>query len=146
MENPYIDFDILKVKSLKDEYEENMGFITEALPTGINFNSPKQIRALLEERLDITTKHVRISELEVWRDFYDHDSEGFDLLNGLVLYLKCKFILSNYINCILKHEENGRVYLRFENGEWLMPNKRPLSDSPQIIACISGKFVPVRYQ
>jgi hypothetical protein len=143
-ERPYIDFDILKIKDLKERYEENQKFIAEGLPCGVNFNSPKQIREVLGKRLDITTENVKIEALERYRDLYDHDSEAFDFMNGLVLFLKNKYMLNNYINCILKHEENGRVYLRHERGEWVLPNKRPLSESPEIKECIIGTRNPKR--
>jgi hypothetical protein len=143
-ERPYIDFDILKIKDLKERYEENLKWIAEEIPAVINFDSPKQIKSLLEERLDITMESVKISLLEAYREEQDHDSEAYDLLNGLVLYLKQKFTLANYINCILKHEENGRVYLRHERGEWVLPNKRPLSESPEIKECIIGTRNPKR--
>lgn len=138
----FIDFDMLKVKKLKKMYEENLQWIAEEIPAVINFNSPKQIKSLLEERLEIITETVTIAALEGYRTLYDHDSEAFDLINGLVLYLKTKYTLSNYINNILKHEENGRVYLRLEQETWVLPNKRPISTAPEIVECVIKSFIP----
>jgi hypothetical protein len=143
-EEAYIDFNMKMIDELKERYEENLKFIAEGLPCGVNFNSPKQIREVLGKRLDITAENVKIEALETYRDLYDHDSEAFDLLNGIVLYLKQKYSLTNYINCILKHNENGRVNLRHERGEWLLPNKRPLTESPEIRECVTASHIPKR--
>ena len=59
-ERPYIDFNMLLVKDLKERYEDNLKFIAEELPCGVNFNSPKQIREALGKRLDITAENVKI--------------------------------------------------------------------------------------
>jgi hypothetical protein len=143
-EKGYLDFNMLLVKELKERYEENLKWIADEIPAVINFNSPKQIKSLMEERLDMIVDSVTIQAVEGYRDLYDHDSEAFDLCNGILLYLRCKYTLSNYINCILKHEENGRVYLRQERGEWLLPNKRPLTESPEIKECITASYIPKR--
>jgi len=141
-ERPYIDFNILLIKELKERYEENLKFIKEMLPVDINLNSPKQIKSLLEERLEMIIDSVTIVAIEGYRDLYEHDSEEFDLCNGLVLYLKQKFTVNNYLNCILKHHENGRVYLRHEQGAWVLPNKRPISESPEIRECVTATHIP----
>jgi len=140
----YIDCNILLVKDLKERYEENLKWIEEEIGADINLNSQKQLKAFLEERLDIVAESVKITVLESYRDQYDHDSEEYDLMNGLVLYFKAKYTINNYINCILKHEENGRVYLRWWAGNWVLPNKRPLSESPEIKECMIRTHIPKR--
>lgn len=133
-ERPFIEYDMEKIYALKEEYELNLKFIKENLPP-INWNSPKQIKALFMQALEISLKNVTISHVQSFMDRYDHDSAEFDLINGAVLYLKTKFTLNNYINCIVKHNDSGRIYLRKERGAWLLPNKRPLSTSPEIQQC-----------
>ena len=133
-ERPFIEYDMEKIYALKEEYELNLKFIEENLPP-INWNSPKQIKALFMQALEISLENVTISHVQSFMDRYDHDSEEFDLINGAVLYLKTKFTLNNYINCIVKHNDSGRIYLRKERGAWLLPNKRPLSTSPEIKQC-----------
>lgn len=140
-EKAFIEYNLLCIKSLKDTYQESMAFLKSELPN-INLNSPKQIKKMLKETLDITTENVTISNLKNFREKYDHDSEEFDLLNGLVLYLQQKYTLTNYIDCIIKHEEGGRVYLRLEGEAWMLPNKRPLSESPEIKACVTRTHIP----
>jgi hypothetical protein len=132
------------IKELKERYEENLKWIADEIPAAINLNSPKQIRNFLEESYEIYVQNVTIAALEGYRDVRDHDSEAYDLLNGIVLYLKTKYTLSNYINNILKNNENGRVYLRHERGEWLLPNKRPISSSPEIRECVIASHIPKR--
>jgi hypothetical protein len=127
---------------LKDRYEENLKWIAEATPAVINLNSPKQIIKFLEESYEICVQNVTIVAVEGYRDVQDHDSEAYDLLNGIVLYLKTKYTLSNYINSILKQNENGRVFLRQDRGVCLLPNKRHICDSPEIKECVTASYIP----
>lgn len=140
MENkPFIDWDILKVKSLKDDYNENMRLIKEFLPEEVNWDSPKKVKEFITEVLDIPLENVRIDTLAGVMETLDHDSESFDIINGYTMYLRQKYSISNYLDCILRHHESGRVYLRHHEGQWVLPNRRPLSGSPEIIACETGR-------
>lgn len=132
---PYIDFDLCKVRALKESYEENIKFILTGLPC-INWNSADQVKALFLCMFDITLENVRIDHVLSHLEEVDHDSPAFDAINGFVLYLKLKYSLKNYINCILRHEENGRVYLRLFKGQWVLPNRQPPSLNPEITECI----------
>lgn len=140
-EPPFIDYNILMIKDLKERYEDTKKWILGELPK-INWDSQKQIKSLFSETLEITLENVTIEHVQELLGRYDHDSEEFDLVNGLILYLKTKYTLNNYINCVLKHNENGRVYLRHEQGEWVLPNKRPLSGSPEIKECVTRTHIP----
>lgn len=131
----YIDFDVGKIKELKERYEATKQLISEMM-SPINLEKPSEIKQFFENELDIKLDNARITTIQEYMGNYDHDSMQYDAINGVVMYLKIKYSLKNYINCILKHEENGRVYLRQVNGTWMMPNKQPLSRNPEITECI----------
>ena len=136
---PYIDWDILKVKRLKDLLTENMRLIKEFLPEGVNWDSPKQVKEFVTNKLGIVMEDVKIETLKGVMEKLDHDSESFDIINGYDMYLRQKYSISNYLDCVLKHHESGRVYLRHHEGQWVLPNRRPLSGSPEIVACETGR-------
>lgn len=135
-EDPYICFDIEKIQALRDRYMVNLEFLKGQLPQ-CNWNSPAAIKRYFEEKLGILLENVTIAHLETFLPMFDHDSEEFDILNGLILYLKQKFTIANYLDCILRHHQNGRVNLRHHQGAWVLPNKRPLTTSPEIQECIT---------
>lgn len=135
VEDPYIVFNIGMIVALKDRYEKNIAFLKTQLPD-VNWNSRVATRRFFEEKLGIFLENVTISHLETYLALLDHDSTDFDVINGLVLYLKQKYTISNYLDCILRHHENGRVNLRHHEGAWVLPNKRPLTTSPEIQECI----------
>jgi len=138
-ESKYLDFDVLKIKSLKDEYESSIEFILSELPAKVNWSSSKQIKLYFENALDIKLESVKISHILSHLDEFPHDSPGFDLINGLVLYLKQKYTLKNYLDCILFHQINGRVHLRFFGGRWVLPNRQPIPTAPEITACVIAR-------
>jgi hypothetical protein len=141
-DTPFIDFNIQMVKDLKERYEENLKFIESELPSDCEWNRPKEVIAWMKNNFDIQLESVKIAHVLSYLEKFDHDSVAFDVINGYVLYLKTKYTLANYINCIIKHEQSGRVYLRHEQGEWVLPNKRPTSESPEIRECIVGTHIP----
>jgi hypothetical protein len=136
-EKPFIDFDILKIKGLKDEYDENITFVLGELPLKVNWNSQPQVKSYFRESFGIELENVKIEHVFSHMEKLDHDSPAFDVINGFLLYLKYSYILKNYINCILRHEESGRIMLRHFQGQWVLPNRRPLSGSPEIKSCIT---------
>lgn len=135
-EQPFIDFDILRVKALKDSYEDNVKFVLEELPD-INWNSNAQVKKYFKETFEICLENVTINHILSQLEVLEHDSAAFDTINGFALYLKQKYTLKNYIDCILRHEENGRVYLRQFKGRWVLPNRQPVSLNPEITECIT---------
>ena len=136
---PYIDWDIEEVKALKAFLTENMRLIKEFLPEGVNWDSPKQVKEFVTNKLGIVMEDVKIETLKGVMEKLDHDSESFDIINGYDMYLRQKYSISNYLDCVLKHHESGRVYLRHHEGQWVLPNRRPLSGSPEIVACETGR-------
>lgn len=143
-ELPYIDFNLLLVKDLKERYEYNLQHIRTELPRDCNWDRPTEVKVYMKNMFDIDLESVKIAHVLSFLDRFDHDSPAFDCINGYVLYLKTKYTLANYINCILKHEEDGRVYLRWWAGNWVLPNKRPLSESPEIKECMIRTHIPKR--
>lgn len=134
-EAPHIEWDMDKIHDLKQQYDENMQLIKEMLPD-INWDSPKAVKNYFNKVLEIPIENGRIEHLSGFLTQYDHDSEEYDTLNGYLMYLKLKWAVMNYLDCIIRHQENGRVYLRHHQGKWVLPNKRPLSGSPEIMECI----------
>lgn len=136
MENdPFIDFNMDKVQELKASYEESIEFILSELPA-INWNSSQQAKKYFKEHLDITLENVKIDHVLSHLESVSHDSPAFDVINGFVLYLKQKFTLKNYIDCICRHQINGRVTLRLFGGRWVLPNRQPVSSNPEITECV----------
>ena len=135
-EKPFIDFDILKIKGIKEEYENNLAFVLGELPQSVNWNSHPQVKSYFRESFGIVLDNVKIEHVFSHMENLDHDSPAFDAINGFLLYLRYSYTLKNYINCILKHEESGRIMLRHFQGQWALPNRRPLSGSPEIKSCI----------
>jgi len=132
---PNIEFDINKVKELKADYKKIMAYNLEQLPN-INWDSSKQVIELFKKGLDIDIDNVRISTIDPYLNFLDHDSDAFQVVYGYSSYLKLKYAIKNQLDCILRHEDNGKVALRLHNGKLMMPNKQPITSSPEIQACI----------
>ena len=137
--NAWIDFDIEKVKQLKEEYDKNVAFVLTGLSKDCRWNSPLRVKIYFKNTFDISLDNVKIAHVLSHLEKVDHDSPAFDALNGYVLYLKYTFTLKNYINNILRHEIDGRICLRLVDGVIKMPNKQPLSSSPEILKCITAQ-------
>jgi len=73
-DNVWIEFDIAKVKSLKESYTNNLTFLLEQLPKQCNWNSSAQIMAYLAKHFAISLDNVRISTVSRLLDGLDHDS------------------------------------------------------------------------
>lgn len=138
MENevePFIEFDMKKIEALKTTYNESIKFILDELPD-LNWDSAKQVQNYFRDYFDIKLENVKIAHVLSHLESVSHDSPAFDVINGFVLYLKQKFTLKNYIDCIIRHNINGRVNLRHFGGRWVLPNRQPLSLNPEITECI----------
>ena len=127
------------INDLKTRYESVIEFILSDLPQ-VNWNSSKEIVKYLNETLDIDVKDAKIKTVAGLLQCYDENSYEFNVISGLTYYLKLKYTLKNYIGCILRHETNGIVALRLEDGEWKMPNKQPLPIAPEINECIIARY------
>ena len=136
---PWIDYDVDKIKKLREEYQTNLDFLRDQLPEGLNLESPEKIKKYFRDSLEINLQNVKISYISKLLDHFDTDSQEYDFINGLVLYLKLRFTIRNYLDCILRHQNHGRVNLRLMAGQWVMPNRQPISSSPEIIACETGR-------
>jgi len=132
---PYTVWDMSKIHALRQAYVEQMAFIKSMLPAA-EWDSPKKVLDYLNNVLEITAESVKIDHLSGFLDQLDHDSFEFDVLNGYIMYLRLKWSVMNYLDCIIRHEINGRVNLRRHQGKWVLPNKRPLSGSPEIKECM----------
>lgn len=136
IDRPYTVWDMNKVKSLREAFVGQMAFIKSMLPAA-EWDSPKQVLDYFQNVLEITVENVKIAHLSEVLHQLDHDSFEYDVLNGYIMYLKLKWSVQNYLDCIIRHEINGRVNLRLHQGKWVLPNKRPLSGSPEIIECMT---------
>lgn len=135
MNEPYIIFDMPAIYRLREVYETNLIHVKEQLPP-VNWNSRDKTILFFKETFDLDLNNVRIDPLVEILNGLEHDSEVFDVLNGFVLYLKFKFTLKNYIDCIIRHNKDGRVRLRYFQGQWVLPNRQPTSMNPEITECI----------
>jgi hypothetical protein len=132
----YITYNIEKISELKECYEINKQWIRSQLPK-IDWDSRKEVKQFFEENLGIILQNVKIKNIMAYQEMFSHDTEQYDIINGFVSYLKLKYIIKNYLDCIIRHNENGKVYLRqVGNGQITFPNKQPLPKSPEIEACI----------
>jgi hypothetical protein len=135
----WIDFDIEKVKQLYEEYATGVDFVLSGLDLDVRWNSPLRVKIYFKNTFDISLDNVKIAHVLSHLETVDHDSPAFDALNGYVLYLKYTYTLKNYINCILRYENEGRICLRSVDGVLKMPNGRPLSSSPEILKCVTAQ-------
>lgn len=133
--NEWLQFDIQKIKLLKEDYEGAMSYIEEGLPN-INFNSRKEVLNFFEKTFKIKLQTTRIKELSQYLAAYKEDSIENEMITGIVYYFKMKYTLKNYIDCILRHEKGGRVELRNFLGKISLPNRQPLPYSKEIQAAI----------
>jgi hypothetical protein len=138
MEERYLDYDMGKVREVRSLYMATLAFITEEL-SPLDLNSNAQILLFCNEQLDIFPDNAKIKHLETFLINFDHDTTQFNAFYGILSYLKLKYSIKNYIDCIIRHEVNGRVVLRIMNGEYRMPNRQPLSANPEIVACEKGE-------
>ena len=132
---PFILFDMPEIYRLQDLYQSNVNMILAELPR-VKWNSRAKTVLFFKENFDLELDNVRIDYLSGMVESLEHDSPAFDTLNGFVLYLKLKYSLKNYIDCIIRHNQDGRVRLRHFQGQWVLPNRQPTSLNPEITACV----------
>ena len=140
----WIEFNIDALYELKCTYLAAQDAIKEQL-YGLDPNSKKQIKQYFADFLDIQLENVKISTLERALLLFDSDSEEFNFTNGIIYYLKLKYSLKNYIDYILKHHQEGKIYLRDINGDWRFPNRQPVPSSPELQQCIIGESYELRH-
>lgn len=152
---PYVDFDIDEIRELEEDYVITMDYILETMPD-INWDSRLEVYDYFIKEHNIHLDSLKISELkEVLETYSDNYSDNYiysayakdideakDVLESFITYLKIKYEVRNYTKCILRHQKEGRVFLRNIDGNIVMPNKQPLMYSQNIIDCITGTNVP----
>jgi len=131
----WIEFDIPAIISLTKDYQKTMEFIKDELPS-INIDSRIEVKDYFQSEFEIPLKRTSIEYLKEWANILEDDSEAKFVLTGLIEYYKLYYTINNYLMNIIKHQQGGRVCLRKVDGKTLMPNKRELPRSPDIVACI----------
>lgn len=126
-----LKFDVGKLNELKRVYEENIKFVLENMPQEVNWNKPTQVKEYFKKRFDISLPSCRIKDIEPLISRYE--DEDFDIVYGYLTFLRLKWTMNNYIDCVLRHHVDGTLALR-EDGT--MPNKRPVSLSKEINDCL----------
>jgi hypothetical protein len=112
-----------------------MDFLLAELPD-LNWDSRVEVKDYLHSEHKFFVESIKLSELISLTHIVNEETELKNVLTLFVEYLKLKYLKRNYIDCILRHEVDGRVYLRMINGQYMMPNKRPYPYSTHIIDCI----------
>jgi hypothetical protein len=140
MENdlPVKSYDMDKVHDLRAHYTATMIFIGKEL-SPVNLDSKASILEFCNNELDIHPDNIQIKHLDTFLQQFDHDSTQFNAFYGVLSYLKLKYSIKNYIDCIIRHEVGGIVTLRIMDGEVRMPNRQPLSGNPEINQCERGE-------
>jgi hypothetical protein len=141
-DEPYIGFNISEIRLLKSVYECSMDFLMDEMPD-INWNSAQQIKVYFHETYRLMLENVKITTFSDLAEQFPEGSTQKDLLTRITMYLRLKFSVKNYLDCILRHEVDGLVYLRDVNGVWRLPNKQPLSYNEEIsntITCMSPEI------
>ena len=130
-----ITFDMVKIAILKNSYDASVEFC-EAEFQGVNLNSGVQVKSYFREKFSLVLPDTKISTVnfEWTRSFADTPQQ--EALYALLTFLRSKFTLKNYINCVIKHEKQGIVTLREVDERLLMPNKQPISYNEEMIDCI----------
>ncbi len=134
-DNEYIKFDIGKVLDLKDVYCEVMQFVQQDFPE-CNLNSSNQIKGYFWDQFNSVIPDTKIQTFKSLMELYPETHPLYEAAEQLSVYLKAKYTLKNYINCILKHENDGIITLRKIGGNLVMPNKQPLSYNDEISQCV----------
>lgn len=146
MTNPYIIFDIPSILALKKQYEDNIEYIKAELPP-VNWNSISDTVDYFKYEHNITLHGIKIAYLKSLLDTLDKQPEYYcrsiksvceaiEVLSGLIELFAIQSIKRNYIDCILRHQVDGKVMLRDVDGKWMFPNKQPLPYATEIKECI----------
>jgi hypothetical protein len=89
----------------------------------------------MNQAVGVPAENLRINHIESFLTQFDDDSLEFNEIYGIVSYLRLKYSVKNYLDCILRHQIDGRIQLREVNHEFIMPNKQPLTGNPEILEC-----------
>ena len=142
MDCPYwIKFDVGKIEELKVSHEAAMQTTLDMLPEGVNWKKEKEVIKYFNEVLQIELHSIKISEIEGHLELQEENTDAWEIVYGLTAYLKMKYTVMNYLNCVLKHHQFGVVNLRYFNSEVTLPNRRPLTHSEEIKQCITHSHV-----
>ena len=139
MEGYWIKINVDKLVREKDELIYTMKEIAEEFP--FDPVSNKQVKRYFEN-YGFDLPDLRSISLEALAYRLDQTDDNFYLLTGLIEYYKIKYLLRNYVNHILKRQEDGLYHFREESGHLLMQNKRPLPYSDVILSCVISTNVP----
>ena len=123
------------VESLKNMYQASEAIILEMMPE-VNWNSTQQVKKYFNDTYWMNLPDTKIETLKALRDLEEHTSDCFNDLTGLIELYKTKYILKNYLNCLLTHGSTGYVTLLEEKGRYVLPNHQPLPQADEIAECI----------
>lgn len=134
----WIKFSVQDIRELRNCYKQTEEFLLSELPD-INWHSRLEIMNLFEYEYSIILKSLKISYLE---NIETDNEEAKEIIETYLRLLKIRYEVKNYIDCILRHEIDGIVYLRKHHDKIVMPNKQPLPYSPNILECVKETNVP----
>lgn len=134
-----IVFDMPSIISLREEYMATMECLLEQLPD-LNWDSRVEIKDYFASEMNIGLRTTQLSELKAILKIYALTVDQMEFVELVIEYLKVKYLVRNYLDCIIRHaDEHGEVQLREVNGEWLMPNRQPQPQAKEIVDCIIRK-------
>jgi hypothetical protein len=143
----YIEYDIDDLLDLRRDYCDTIEFILEELPD-VNWNSRVETKEYFRDEYNVSPYSLKIADLiDLKDDLEDEEyTEGNigqcrEELQGLIELYKLKYTIKNHIDCALKHQKDGKVYLREVNGELRLPNRQPLTYSIDIQRCIKKTHI-----
>ena len=102
----WIDFDMVEINRLKVEYEDLKQFIIDELPD-VNWNSIQGTKAYFRDEHWLELESVQIAYLQTLVNL-EENNPWHDELCGLIELKKISSIIRNYLDCIIRHEKNGR--------------------------------------
>ena len=135
-EPQYVDFCIPDIQELQNDYLATIDFLLDELPD-VNWNSRIEVKDFFGDcGIDLKDLQIRTVQSELISAISYEQKDLAEILGAYLSYLKTKYEVKNYTSCILKHNIDGRLYLRKHNNEWVMPNKQPLPYSQNILECV----------
>jgi len=130
-----LEFDLDEVRDLKDTYQRAIDYIIEELPP-VNWDSRVEVKDFFRDTFHIKLPDLTIAHLSTYLQFYDENTESYSILVGILELYKLKYSIRNYLDCILRHQQDGKVYLRQIGASWVFPNKQPLPKCEEILRCV----------
>lgn len=127
----WLRFDMAKIRLLRTDYIDAMDYIKSGFP-GVNFNSRREIINFFDKTFQIDLNSAKIKEIAHYLAAYKEDSVEHELITGIVYWFKMKYAIKNYLDCIIRHEVNGKVILRDFMGKLSLPNRQSLPYSMEI--------------